>query len=63
MKICCKGFKELLENIDDYPLLIFQLNMDDEGNISFDLCFTHKSNYGQSWHYLKYCPFCGKKLE
>ena len=62
-KICCKALKEVLEHIDDYPSLLYQVNIDNDDNISFDLAFTHKSKYGQNWCYLKYCPFCGKGLD
>ena len=62
MKVCCKDFKELIDHIDDYPSLIFQLNITDGDKITFDLAFTDKTVYGQSWHYIKYCPFCSKEV-
>ena len=63
MKICCKDFKELIRSLSDYPSLIFVLNINSENNITFDLAFTNKTEYGQSWRYLKYCPFCATKLK
>lgn len=63
MKICCKAFKELIEQIDDYPSLICQLNITADDKITFDLAFYQESEFGKSWHYLEYCPFCGAKLE
>lgn len=62
MKICCKAFKEFIHNIEDYPSVVFKPNISDNG-ITFDLAFTQKSDFGQSWHYISYCPFCGNRLE
>lgn len=63
MKTCCKDFKELIKHIDNYPSLVFKLNIDDDGNISFDLSFYYGNTYSGSWRYLIFCPFCGIKLE
>lgn len=63
MKICCKDFRDLMEHIDDYPSLTFEPNIDSEDNVIFELAFIQKNEYGQSWHYLKYCPFCSKELK
>ena len=62
-KICCKPLKEVLETIDDYPSLVYKLNIDNDYNIRFNLAFTEKTKYGQSWCYLLCCPFCGKRLD
>lgn len=63
MKICCEDFKELLKsaNRDKYKSIMIMFNP--ESDNQFSLTFHEKSKYGESWKYLKYCPFCGEEIK